>query len=332
MALQLKAIERTDRATGRLNAALGIYRETILPEAQNPEKQILYWIAHSNDKLSDEFRCFAIQDNNKVIGYLQYSFFNEENIIFFEYLCLKGVTQAGLVPSHAIKEIENYLVSNYRAGFSIVFEVARKRANKDEWKSDVRLVRYFERLGFRTIEFDYRYPALQTYDGPMSYPADLMIRLPDNRKVVSATELRTVLRCLYFRHYLRWDRPFLEKDRFSERERLINELYNAQTSRIGPGGRFGTKGDDNRSGLVRLEQMGPQIGKISAKLFGPKFFRVAVALAAVTVLEHLQSSDWLLIPDCLLGLMLFSASEDTPEARKLLIALAGKITAFRLRR
>lgn len=282
--------------------------------------------------MSDEFRCFSIQDGNKVIGYLQYSFFNEENIIFFEYLCIKGATQAGLVPSHAIREIENYLVNNYRDGFSIVFEVARKRASKGEWKSDVRLVRYFERLGFRTIEFDYRYPALQSYDGVISYPADLMIRLPENRKVVSGTELRTVLRCLYFKHYLRWDRPFLEEDRFSERERLINELYNTQTSRVDQGGSFGTKGDDRRSGLVRLEQMRPQISKLSAKLFGPKFFRVAVALAAVTGLEHLQSNDWLLIPDFLLGLMFFSASEDTPEARKLLIALAGKITAFRLRR
>jgi len=59
--MELKPIERTDRAKNRLNAALEIYRETILPEAQNPEKQILYWIDHSRDGLTDEFRCFAIQ-------------------------------------------------------------------------------------------------------------------------------------------------------------------------------------------------------------------------------------------------------------------------------
>ena len=56
----LKAIERTDRGTASLTAALKIYRETILPEAQNPERQILYWIDHSKDELSDEFRCFAL--------------------------------------------------------------------------------------------------------------------------------------------------------------------------------------------------------------------------------------------------------------------------------
>jgi hypothetical protein len=50
--MDLKPIDRTDRALTRLNAALSIYRETILPEAQNPERQILYWIAYSKDTLA----------------------------------------------------------------------------------------------------------------------------------------------------------------------------------------------------------------------------------------------------------------------------------------
>jgi hypothetical protein len=44
--MELRAIDRTDRGIGRLHKALSIYRETILPEAQNPEPQILYWIDH----------------------------------------------------------------------------------------------------------------------------------------------------------------------------------------------------------------------------------------------------------------------------------------------
>ncbi len=59
--MELKPIESTTRARSRLNAALSIYRETILPEAQNPERQILYWIHHSTEVLADEFRSFAIQ-------------------------------------------------------------------------------------------------------------------------------------------------------------------------------------------------------------------------------------------------------------------------------
>ena len=78
--MELKQIDRTDRGKNRLFEALSIYRETILPEAQNPERQILYWIEHSKEVLADEFRCFSLQKGNAVVGYLQYSFFREEKL------------------------------------------------------------------------------------------------------------------------------------------------------------------------------------------------------------------------------------------------------------
>ena len=123
--MELKPIDRTDRSRGRLDAALGIYRETILPEAQNPERQILYWIDHSHDVPADEFKCFAIQDAGEVIGYLQYSFFGEEKIFFFEYLCVKDKKSRGLSSSKALKSIETFMAQNYDPGFIIVFEVAQ---------------------------------------------------------------------------------------------------------------------------------------------------------------------------------------------------------------
>ena len=330
--LQLKLIDRTDRAANRLNAALGIYRDTILPEAQNPEKQILYWIDHCKDDLVDRFRCFAVQQENKVVGYLQYSYFSEENMFFFEYLCLKEARRTGLQQSECLTTIRDHLAKEYKPGFTIVFEVARIRLQGNDWQSDSKLVRYFSRLGFRTVDFAYRYPVLQTYDGAMSYPADLMIRLPGERTDVTASELRTVLRCIYFKHYLRWDRPFLDPERFAERERLINELYASQVAHIDPTGTFGTRGTRKLPDLAHFREVAPRAGEIAERLFGPKFFRVAAALVLVTVLEHFQTSDWLLIPDMLAGLMLFSAAEDTPEARKMLVALAGKLTAFRPRK
>src|ERR1700693_3719840 len=222
--MDLKAIERTDRALTRLNAALSIYRETILPEAQNPERQILYWIEHSKDSLADEFRCFAIQRTNEVVGYLQYSYFREEHVFFFEYLCIRDKGRRGLVPSAAVQCIEEFLGQHYRPDFTIVFEVARRRNELSRWVPDSKLLAYFKRLGFREVEFEYKYPILQSYDGETSYPADLMVRLPNKRTNISASEMRTVLRCIYFKHYLRWDRPFLAPDRFGERERLINDL------------------------------------------------------------------------------------------------------------
>ena len=268
--MELKAIDRTDRAKSRLNAALGIYRESILPEAQNPERQILYWIEHAKDDLADEFRCFAIQRENRVVGYLQFSYFREEHIFFFEYLCIRDRMRSGLVPSEAMKSIEDFLAQNYLPGFTIVFEVAQKRGGSDGWKQDKKLITYFKRLGFRTINFAYRYPILQSYEGEMSYPADLMVRLPNGRTLVTSSEMRTILRCIYFKYYLRWDRPFLEPERFSERERLINELYSREVAQIGGGDTFGTSGDEKRSKLELFVNRQPRIANLPRANFCPE--------------------------------------------------------------
>src|SRR5712671_5471525 len=92
--------------------------------------------------------------------------------------------------------------------------------------------------------FSLPYPVLQSYDGGLSYPTDLMISLSAKRTELQSSELRTILRCIYFKHYLRWGRPFLDPENFRKRESLIEKLYSAEVSRIGGDDTFGTNGDD----------------------------------------------------------------------------------------
>jgi hypothetical protein len=323
--MKLKAIDRTDRDRGRLDAALGIYRDTILPEAQNPERQILYWIDHSRDLSADEFRCFAIQDDAAVIGYLQYSYFAEEKVFFFEYLCIKDRRHRGLAPSKALRPIENFLAENYDPGFTIVFEVAQTPISEGTWQKDEKLLAYFTRLGFRTIDYGYRYPILQSYEGEVSYPADLMVRLPKNRLVVSGTEMRTLLRCIYFKHYLRWDRPFLSPQKFDERERMINQLYSQQIARIGNTDQFGTSGDNSRGGLAKLDQYQARIGALSDRVFGPKLPRLVTIIAVLLVTQWALHNQWLLIPFVLCASAPYCIAEDTDASRKLFVVILSKL-------
>jgi hypothetical protein len=323
--MELRPIERTDRGRSRLNAALSIYRETILPEAQNPERQILYWIDHYKDELADEFRCFAIQRDNKVVGYLQYSYFREEHVFFFEYLCVRDSRRRGLVPSDAIKSIEDFLAQNYRPDFTIVFEAARKKDSSGQWKPDTKLIVYFKRLGFRKIDFAYSYPILQSYEGEVSYPADLMVRLPNGRTLVTSSEMRTMLRAIYFKHYLRWDRPFLQPAQFGERERLIDSLYSQEIVSIGGIESFGTSGDDKRSQLYRFEKQQPQLSILLERIFGPKLPRLIVLIAALLVAKWVLGSGWLLGPFVLAVAALYCLAEDTDASRKLFLVIMSRL-------
>ncbi len=329
--MELLLIDRTDRDVATLNAALGIYRDTILPEAQNPERQILHWIDHSKDGLTDEFRCFAIKESTKVIGYFQYSYFQEEHIFFFEYLCIKDQQRRTLVPSHAVKAIEDFIAQNYPPGFTIVFEVAHKRMEAGHWEPDLKLIKYFQRLGFRQIDFLYRYPVLQSYEGEISYPADLMVMLPNHRTSMTPSELRTVLRSIYFKHYLRWDRPFLDPERFAERERLINELYMKETRAISDSDNFDTNGDDTRSLLARFTNRQPQLLGLIKQIFRPKLMRLLVLGGVLLGIEQILGSVYRLIPFVLLLSALYCLAEDTKHSRELFKVIISKFRLPQLR-
>lgn len=332
--MELRLIDRTDRSKNRLQAALSIYRQTILPEAQNPETQILYWIDHSKETLADEFRCFALQRDGDVLGYLQYSYFREEHVFFFEYLCIRDTSRNGLVPSAAINDIEDYLAQNYRPGFTVTFEVAQKQDVGAAWKPDKKLLRYFTRLGFRTVDFRYRYPILQSYDGATSYPADLMVMLPDQRKTVTASEMRTILRCLYFKHYLRWDRPFLAPQAFALRERLINDLYSDQVATIRDDDTFGTSGNDKRASRPRFLHQLPEIGETLSRFFAPKMPRliaiIGVLLAAQWFLNQMGRG-LMFIPLVLAAALLYCLAENTKETRKLFVIILARLRTGRQR-
>ena len=326
MGIRLRPFERTTRGSERLSAALQIYRESILPEAQNPEKQILYWIDHAREQQADEFRCYSLETGGDVTGYLQYSYFREENVLFLEYLCIRDPDRNGLKPSAAIDLIKDHIAASYPKGLTVAFEIAKVKDPSDDWVSDRRLKAYFLALGFRTVAFDYRYPVLQSYDGAISYPADLMVRLPDCRTTITACELRTILRCIYFKHYLRWDRPFLGEQNFRERERLINDLYAQQVRRIGTTELFSTDGVQRRLGRLSTEPR-LQLVPLFSSLFGPKLPRLIGSMLVVWVLYLIVGGTWLLIPFMFLVLLIYGVTEDTKASRSLLLALVTKMRA-----
>ena len=220
------------------------------------------------------------------------------------------------MPSDAVVCIERFLAENYRPGFTIVFEIARKEES-GIWVPDMALLAYFRRLGSRTIDFRYRYPILQTYDGAASYPADLMVRLPDGRSLVTGSEVRTILRCLYFRHYLRWDRPFLAPARLAERERLIDKLYSQEVASLGDDDvTIETHGDDRRSHLFKCEARPLTLVTAIARLFGPKLPRLTAVIVLVLAVQAVLGNFWLLVPFVPVVAALYCLVDNSEGSRK----------------
>jgi hypothetical protein len=324
--MELKAIDRSDRGRGRLHAALSLYTELVSAEERNPEKQIIYWIDHSKESLTDEFRCFAIQRDGEVVGYLQYSYFAEEHLFFFEYFCIRDRRRKALVPHPAIRLVRDHLAKNYKPDFTIVFDLAHAVDANGKRVPDRKRLDYFERIGFRKIEFNYQFPELQSYTNVTSHSADLLVQLPLGRTVATASELRTIIRCLYFKHYLRWDRPFLDEEQFAVRQRLIDELYAKQIAQIAAKHEFPTSGSNRRNLLTALiVRYQPSIRELAERVFSPKMPRLLAWLFILLICQWILGDVWKLIPLAIVLIIVDCLTQDTDASHKLLIAVLSRL-------
>ena len=181
MPVALEALNMKDASATRLNAALDIYSAGIMEQARSPIDHLKYWIANSDKYLSDKLHCLSIHRNNEVIGYLQYTFFSSESILFFDFLCIKDSKKGGLLYSKDVFEaIRRHIYDFYQhAPYKIVFEIAHKKNTSGAWTRDKRTLNYFKKAGLREVLFEYLYPGLQAVDLAKAYPAVLMVGASD---------------------------------------------------------------------------------------------------------------------------------------------------------
>jgi hypothetical protein len=159
----------------------------------------------------------------------------------------------------------------------------------------------------------------------------LMVRLPGGRTIVTPSEMRTILRCIYFKHYLRWDRPFLQPERFGERERLINELYSREVLQVGGSDGFGTSGDERRAKLDRFANRQPEIGTLLERIFGPRLPQVIVVAVLVLLAQHYLGNIWFLAPFVLAVGAIHCLAENNEASRKLFVVIMSRLRLGRQR-
>jgi hypothetical protein len=143
--------------------------------------------------------------------------------------------------------------------------------------------------------------------------------------------MRTVLRCVYFKHYLRWDRPFLSPERFAVREKLINELYSREVSVVGGSDSFGTSGDEKRSHIARFGNREPRVTIVLEEIFGPKLVRIITLIVVLVGATRLLGNPLLFVPFILAVAALYCLSEDTESSRKLFVLIMSKMRVARPR-
>ena len=335
MSVDLVALDLTDSTRPRLRAALDIYHDGVIEEARSPTDQLEYWIQHSPDVLQDEFRCYSIHRDAAVIGFLQYTYFRAEKILFFDFLCIKDIKRTGLLYSKDVFErIKECFTSLYGEESKVVFEIAHMRASKGSWRRDTKVINYFKKANFREVSYSYQYPSLQIDSEPRSYPAVLMVGLPNANQHLTASDLRTMLRALYFKHYLRWGRPFLSVAQYDAREKYINELYIVQSAAISGQTELQTIGYREPVSInVHLKRIWSYLLTVVLSIFGEDYLRgyLRLSLIAVSLLgirTYLQN-DYLFWPFVLASIFVYAVIQNPPPRIRDLVALISRSMKLR---
>jgi hypothetical protein len=314
------------RRDGKIwRSALNIYGDRILREAQNPEKQILYWVENGEVLLNDKFKCLAYEREGAIVGYAQYSYFSDENIIFFEYFCVTANAKGQNLTSAFIELLRSHVFDKYNDQVTIVFETAHTPDPNSGWVSDKALNRYFRRFGFRKLNFDYFYPVLQSYVAGTSYPADLLIATKKGEIEFNSYQVRTILRAIYFKHYLRWDKPFLSSAELIGREKLINSLYNMHATKIQDDDKISTSGG---SAIDFSANFRRSTSFITTALTSDYMKRVSIflfSLLIVSLVNHVTDSMAVTISSILIATLIYGIFENSASSNKLVLALVGKL-------
>lgn len=217
-----------------LKAALEIYSASLPGHVLNAEEDIIDNIENYERRHGDAFFAIAFKEGGKVVGYAEFIHFKKDDWIFFDYICVPP-QHYGL--SHSLplmRKLMRYISSQtLNETPRIVFEVARKDVGKSIWAKDESRIRFFQYLGFKLIDAKFSYPDLMRR--PMAYPADIMVYDKSIGDVATPDYLVALGRVIYFQNYLRWDKNFLPKERWAEREAFITQLYAAFVAGIAEG-------------------------------------------------------------------------------------------------
>ncbi|MCK9446980.1 GNAT family N-acetyltransferase [bacterium] len=151
--------------------------------------ELVYWVEHYNKSFEDKLYCYAITEDDNIIGYFQYVHFKDK-FIFIDYLVIEE--------EHRNKEIFKIIENELKDKSSnIIVE------SDNELKQHDSIVRLYKMLGFKKFDIDYIEPKL---DVILYYSTYIYTDVPSTLMYIGDTnlEMYDILKTVYVDHYFRW--------------------------------------------------------------------------------------------------------------------------------
>lgn len=194
----------------RFIKALRIYSDEMPFNVKTNTNEITYWFERYNKKYEDKLMLFALLFGNKIIGFSQVVYFRNFNFATVDYIAIKKEFRmhTSCFYSQLLKEICRY-------SKQIKFIVTEIDAMNMALRRLAR-IKGFESLG------DYIQPAISGSEDT-EIMAKLLCKHIGNYEAY--IDSKTVVKTLYFDHYLRWYKPLLTEKDYEMYKKRVGFLY-----------------------------------------------------------------------------------------------------------
>lgn len=218
-----RATYTLERITGPgpvLTEALRIYSQEMPTSIRTASNDIVYWSDRYEKSFGDELILFAFRLDNELIGFAQLVLFVDEKILVSDYIAIRLGYRRYYVFFQFVEQIRLYLDANQKEYDIAVAEVA-SFSLQDEPHEDGRvLIRLLKQAGFGVLKARYFQPPLGLRNPESMMRATLMILRNDPADCIQKETFLSIVRLLYYKHYLRWYEPLPGIDLVSYRRQI----------------------------------------------------------------------------------------------------------------
>jgi hypothetical protein len=209
---------------------IDIYSQNVKPNIRTSTNEIEHWIENYEKINKDTFRVIGLFANDEPIGYCQYAYFEEEQLVFIDYIVIPNGSLPIII---AFKDLlRKYFYSEHRNIKYLIGEVAC-HLNYAEGIipfESKKMLRLFELLGFAEIKAHYFSPMLGHGNIESKMWAILIISITGteydlHKPQLSKSKYLEIIKVIYYKHYGRWYKAFLSDIEMMQYNIHLDDLF-----------------------------------------------------------------------------------------------------------
>jgi hypothetical protein len=201
-------------------SALRLYVRLIPGPARTQSNEIVYWLENYQQFKPDEFCVCGFYSNDAIIGYAQFAYFHAERIIAFDYLLLHEAHRGHGEYFQFVKLLKEWIDEQH---WELDYVTAEVSADCDVANDRVRLVDLFQQVGFAVVNCLYHQPHLGLNNPQSDIKVHFLVRPSAKMLTMPAPVFVKIVETIYFKHYQRWYRPFLDAP--FEYDKLLRQRF-----------------------------------------------------------------------------------------------------------